>query len=192
MNAALLLIDLQIDFLADHGRMPVGTAHADGVIMTANRMIALFRERDWPIIAVYNQFRKTDVMANYFRNNAALEGSEGGNIDPRIQDHDGPLFAKARSSAFSNPDFSAYLKERDIGHVVMCGVYAEGCVRATAFDARRAGLHTTVIADGVASNRAYKLRWALSHMQKRGIHILSCEEYLKSGAVMPEEPMPGC
>jgi len=180
MRTALLLIDLQIDFLSDNGRMPVGAVNADRVIMTANQMIKLYEEQRWPIIVIYNQFKKTDVIANFFRNRAAIEDSEGGNIDPRILIHDGLFFSKNKSSAFTNPDLSEYLKKQDIGHVVICGVYAEGCVRATALDAQRASLRTTLISDGVASNRKSKFRWALSHMQKRGIQILSHEDYLKS------------
>jgi len=61
---------------------------------------------------------------------------------------------------------SEYLKQKEIDHIVICGVYAEGCVRATALDARRAGLCATLISDGVASDRAFKFNWALSKMQK--------------------------
>lgn len=179
MRTALLLIDLQIDFLADTGRMPVGSANAERVITTANRLIRRHEERHWPIVVICNQFRKTDVIANFFRNYAAIEGSAGGTMDPRIHAHDGLFLTKAKSSAFTNPDLTKYLRKAGVDHVVICGVYAEGCVRATALDARAAGLRITLIADGVASNRNAKLRWALSHMRKRGVRILSCEEYLK-------------
>jgi len=175
MKTALLLIDLQIDFLSDKGRMPVGTANADRVIMTANQMIQFCEERRWPVIVIYNQFKKTDILANFFRNRAALEGSEGGNMDPRIRVREGLFFSKSKSSAFTNPDLSGCLKEMGIEQVVICGVYAEGCVRATALDALRANLGTTLISDGVASNRKSKLKWALSHMQKRGIQVMTLE-----------------
>jgi nicotinamidase-related amidase len=89
MTTALLLIDLQIDFLSDKGRMPVGTANADRVIMTANRMIKIFEERRWPVIVVFNQFKKTSFIMNYFRNHAAIEGSEGCRMAPGIVIHDG-------------------------------------------------------------------------------------------------------
>jgi nicotinamidase-related amidase len=176
MNA-LLLIDLQIDFLSDKGRLFVGAANAERVISVANRMAALFEERGWPIIVIYNQFKKSDVMGNFFRRYAALEGSEGGQMDPRVVVHDARCFSKAKSSAFSNPDFSAYLKMSGIDRVVICGVYAEGCVRATAFDAQRAGLDAVVLSDGVASNRTSKYKWALSHLRRRGIRIMKFEDY---------------
>jgi nicotinamidase-related amidase len=180
MMSALILMDLQIDFLADTGRLPVGAANAERVISIANSMVDLFEERRWPIIVIFNQFKKSDVMGNFFRRYAAVEGSEGGNIDPRVLIHDARYFSKAKSSAFTNPDICEYLKSTGIEQVVICGVYAEGCVRATAFDAQKAGLDTVVLSDGVSSKRKATYKWALSHMGKRGIRIMSFEEYLKT------------
>jgi nicotinamidase-related amidase len=188
MRSALLLIDLQIDFLSDNGRMPVGSANAERVIFTANQMIKIYEERRWPIIVIYNQFKKKDIIANFYRNFAAIEGSEGGNMDPRIHVHDGIFISKTKSSAFSNADLSEHLKHMGIDHIVLCGVYAEGCVRATALDAQRFKLRTTLISDGVASNRKFKYQWALSHMQKKGIRIMTHENYIESDSNMPLEP----
>jgi nicotinamidase-related amidase len=184
MNA-LLLMDLQLDFLADDGRLPVGAANAERVIAVANRMVALFEERRWPIIVIFNQFKKADLMGNFFRRNAAIEGSEGGKIDPRVLVHEARWFSKAKSSAFTNPDLADYLKTAGIDRVVICGVYAEGCVRATAFAAQRADLATVVLADGVASDRHAKYKWALSHMRKRGIQVMWLEDYLRATSIGP-------
>jgi nicotinamidase-related amidase len=179
MINALLLIDLQIDFLSENGRMPVGAANAERVISIANRLVELFEERRWPIIIIFNQFKQSDFIGNFFRRYAAIEDAEGGKIDPRILVDDAQYFSKAKSSAFSNPDCVEYLKNAEIDNVVICGVYAEGCVRATAFDAHRAKLNTIVLSDGVSSNRKAKYKWALTHLRKRGIPIMSFEEYLQ-------------
>jgi nicotinamidase-related amidase len=187
MNA-LLLIDLQIDFLSDNGRLPVGAANAERVISVANSMVALFEERHWPIVVISNQFKGSDVIGNIFRRYASIEGSEGGKIDPRVLVHDVRHFSKAKSSAFTNPDFSSYLKMAGIRHVVICGVYAEGCVRATAIDAKRANLETVVLSDGVSSNRESRYKWALSHMLNRGIQIMSFEDYLERHSNKQQEP----
>jgi nicotinamidase-related amidase len=180
--SVLLLMDLQIDFLSDQGRLPVGAANAERVVSIANSMAALFEERRWPIVVIFNQFKESDVIGNFFRRYAALEGSEGGNMDPRVLVHNARCFSKAKSSAFTNPDFGGYLKTSGIGHVVICGVYAEGCVRATAFDSLRSNLDTVVLSDGVSSKRKSTYLWALSHMRKRGVRVMSFEEYLEPPA----------
>ncbi len=155
MNA-LLLIDLQIDFLAANGLLPVGATKAERVIVVANRMVELFEERHWPIIVIFNQF------------------------------HDAPHFPKTKSSAFTNPAFTDYLQKGGIDNVIICGVYTEGCVRATAFGALGASLGTTVLSDGVASKRSATHKWALSNMQKRGVRVISSREYLDSCAERQE------
>jgi nicotinamidase-related amidase len=175
---ALLLMDLQIDFLAIDGRLPVGAVKAERVIAVANCMAALFAEQQRPIIVIANQFKRSDTFGNFFRRYAAMEGTEGGDIDPRVLVRDARSFSKAKSSAFTNPDLADYLKAALINRLVICGVYAEGCVRATAFDALRAGLETVVISDGVASKRTATCKWALTHMRKRGVRIVSMDEYL--------------
>jgi len=185
METALILIDLQQDFLSGTGRMPVGSANAEKVIMTVNQLIRFQEKRGWLIIDVNSQFKKNDIIGNFFRKQAAVEGSEGGKMDPRIVEHGASLFPKSRSSAFSNPYLKAYLQHKEIDNIVICGVYAEGCVRATALDARRAGLGVTLVSDGVASSRAFKYHWALSHMKKRGIRILSLNEFLRSHTTRP-------
>ena len=175
---ALLLVDLQIDFLSDDGRLPVGTANAARVISVANRMAALFAEQQWPIIMIANQFKRSDTLGNLFHRYAALEGSEGGHIDPRVMVRDACSFSKAKSSAFTNPALATHLTSSPIDRLVICGVYTEGCVRATAIDALRAGLKTVVISDGVASRHTASHRWALTQMRKRGARVISIEEYL--------------
>ena len=175
---ALLLVDLQIDFLADDGRLPVGAANAERVISVANRMAALFAERQWPVIMIANQFRRSDTIGNLFRRYAALEGTEGAHIDPRVLVRDARSFSKAKSSAFTNPDLAAHLKSSPIDRLVICGVYTEGCVRATAIDALRTGLQTVVISDGVASRRTAPHKWALTQMRKRGARVVSMDDYL--------------
>lgn len=179
METALLLIDFQIDFLADSGRMPVGSENAEQVIATANRLIRLFEKRGWLIINVLSKFKKMDMIGNFFRNHAAIEGSDGCKTDPRLAPHNPTFLPKPKSSAFSNPYLVEYLKQKEIDHIVICGVYAEGCVRATALDARRAGLGVTLISDGVASDKIAKYNQALSQMQKKGVQVLSLEEYIK-------------
>jgi nicotinamidase-related amidase len=175
---ALLLVDLQIDFLANEGRLPVGEANAERIIDVANRMAALFAEQQCPVVLIANQFKRSDTLGNFFRGYAAMEGSEGGCIDPRVLVRDARSFSKAKSSAFTNPDLADHLKAALIDRLVICGVYAEGCVRATAFDALRAGLETVVISDGVASKRTATYKWALTHMRKRGVRVVSMDEYL--------------
>lgn len=185
MFTALLLIDLQTDFLSEGGRLPVGSADAQRVISAANRLIALHERRRWPLLLSCSQYKKYTIIGNYLRRYAAMEGSGGGVVDPRIQASNPVIFPKPDVSAFSNPYLVEYLKEKLVDRVVICGVHAEGSVRATALDARRARLDVILISDGVASARVSKLPETLSRMRERGVRILSLQEYLTSATAPP-------
>jgi nicotinamidase-related amidase len=184
MLPALLLIDLQIDFLSDSGRMSVGRDNAARVIAVANRLISFHEKRHWPIVLVCSNYKRYTVVANYLRKYAAMEGSEGSRPDPRLVFSQSPVtFPKSRSSAFANPYFAEYLKQKLVDRVVICGVYAEGSVRATAEDARQAHLDVALVADAIASRQAAQYTWALSQMEQEGMRILTLDEYLQQADV---------
>lgn len=184
MLPALLLIDLQIDFLSDGGRMPVDSASAERVISAANRLIAFHERRRWPIVLVCSNYKHYTLVGNCLRKYAAMEKSEGSMPDPRLIFSQPPVtFPKSRSSAFANPYLTEYLKQKLVDRVVICGVYTEGSVRATAEDARLIPLEVVLVADGIASREAVRYTWALSRMEQEGMWILTLDEYLQQGAV---------
>jgi nicotinamidase-related amidase len=74
---ALMLIDFQIDFLADDGRMPVARNQVSSVIAAARLALELARKAEDPIIAVGNEFRQNDYLMNLLRRGASIEGSSG-------------------------------------------------------------------------------------------------------------------
>jgi nicotinamidase-related amidase len=188
MLPVLMLIDLQVDFLSDRGRMPVGSDSAERVVFTANRLIRLHERRRWPIVLICSHYKRYTLVDNFLRKFAAMEESEGARPDPRIDFAHHPVtFPKSRSSAFANPYLVEYLKQKLVDRVVICGVHAEDSVRATAEDAHKAHLDVTLIADGVASSTAAKYIWALSLMEQRGIRILSLEEYLRLDTIPAQE-----
>jgi nicotinamidase-related amidase len=187
MHEALLLVDFQYDFLASSGRMPVGEENARRVIDIANSMAALFEKRGCPIVFIHNQFKASDVIRNFFRRHAAIEGSAGSRPDSRVQVRGARFVEKSRRSAFSNPDLAAYLKMAGIDHVILCGVYAEGCVLATALDAQKSGLQVTVLSDGIASDREFKYNWALSRLRRQRIRLLTHDAYREQSPGNPQE-----
>jgi len=74
-HPALMLIDFQVDFLADDGRMPVDRNQVLSVLAaTPFAMEAAHTARD-QIIAVGNEFRRSDYLMNLLPGGASVEGS---------------------------------------------------------------------------------------------------------------------
>ncbi len=172
-NTGLLLIDLQRDFLQPSGRMFVGKRQADSVIECSQRLISFAQSNDLQPILIVNQFSAHDRLGNFFRRHAAIAGSVGAEIDPRIVPQGFPCFTKDTSDAFSNTELNDFLRGQGITHLIIVGVYAEGCVLSTAKGAMKRGYEVTIASNGVESNKEWKKRLALWYIQRRGAHVVS-------------------
>jgi len=173
-RTAVLLIDLQVDFLdADAGRTPVPAALSRRVLHSANRVLAGEVLCDALPVLILNQFPRSDWLGNLVRRDAAIAGTPGARVDPRVAARpDVPVFAKERSDAFSNPALGAYLRRAGVTTVWIIGVMSEGCVRATAMAARRLGFDVIVPLEGIATNAAWKAKLATRLLRRAGVRLV--------------------
>lgn len=173
-HTAVLLMDLQRDFLAGEGaRLPVDREGAASVLRTANAILARRALESAIPLFVVNQFPASARLGNFFRKGAAIAGTPGAALDPRLcATGSVKVISKSSPSAFSNPELQSYLQAHGVKELYVIGVFAEGCVRATVLDARRLGYQVNVIADAVASNAPWKKRFALWAMSRSGAHLL--------------------
>jgi nicotinamidase-related amidase len=167
-------MDLQRDFLdRGAGRMPVDASGAQAVLSVANEVLTKRSLADALPILVVNQFPASARIANFFRKSAAIAGSAGAELDGRLQRSGSEkLISKSSPSAFSNPELEALLRAQGVKDLYVLGVFAEGCVRATAVDAVKRGYRVHVIEDAVASNAAWKKAFAFWAMARAGAEIL--------------------
>ena len=176
-STALLLLDLQEDFLADSGRLPVCRNQVPGLIAAVNALLKPpVPGRD--IVYIGNEFYRWDYPANWFRHRAALQGSPGCRLDDRIHVVDGRYFPKHCASAFTNPALARYLGELETRSLVIGGVFATHCVQATCRAALRAGYRTSVLSDAVADRSDESRDAALERMRRAGAAIMTSREFL--------------
>ena len=173
-RSAVLLLDLQRDFLAaERARMPVGQEAARRVLTGANAVLdGAVLKGALPVLVV-NRFPSSDWLGNFFRRGAAIDGSTGAEIDERVHTREGvKVFTKSRSSAFSNKELVAYLTENSISQVFILGVFAEGCVRATAVDAVKRGLKVIVPTCAIGTSSEVRRRFAQWAMGRAGVKLV--------------------
>jgi nicotinamidase-related amidase len=171
VKTALLLIDFQRDFLAPDGRMPVARGQIESVVAAANKAIADARARGEEIVAIGNEFPRSDVVMNFFRRNAALTGSPGAMWDKRIPITSVPYFRKWRGDAFCNPALEEFLRTHGVGQVTLAGLFASACVSATAKGALARGFKVTILGDAVADSSARARDAALQRLARRGASV---------------------
>jgi nicotinamidase-related amidase len=170
-GTAFLVLDMQRDFLEDGGRLPVAGEQVASLLESVNALIEDAVAAGAPVIYVLNAFSPSDWLGNVFRHGAALEGSAGAELDPRLVVRGSVRFTKKRSDAFSNPELNAFLRERRIGQLIIAGVFADACVKATATAALRRGYRVTVPRDAVAAGSDGARLRALAAMDRMGARV---------------------
>ena len=153
LRAALLLVDMQADFLERPGLAP--PAHE----LTACVATLLAECRKVPITILHSQTLVradgSDRMPHWKRNDTfiCVEGTRGAQPPAALRPASGePVFRKRYYSAFGDPHLHDALRSAAIDTLILAGVYLHGCVRSTALDAYERGLEVWVAADAVGSN----------------------------------------
>lgn len=172
-RAALVLVDMQHDFLEEDGlfgRLGVDlsmypsmrhrlatlldAARVAGVLVVHIQMTTLpDRMSDSPAqirfnLRMHESFRQNGPPLRY-----TVAGTPGHAFVPDLAPADGELVVqKYRSSAFWGTNLALLLRSNGIESVVVTGCTTEGCVESTARDALFSDFYTVVVEDCVASD----------------------------------------
>lgn len=182
-RGALLVLDMQNDFLDHDGAFPVDPDQGETALGSINGLLRAQQEeadigRAGMLVAyAKNEFDPADP-ANPFRGNSAIEGSQGAELDERVLRIDAPLFSKKESDAFSNDAFDGWLREQEVTHVYLTGVYSDGCVYATALAAKQRGYDVTIVQDAVATETDARLDASLDTLAHEGFQLRDRDEAL--------------
>ncbi len=87
-----------------------------------------------------------------------------------------PAWGKIAFSAFGDDRIrAALLDERDLGHLLLCGLETPVCIYQTALAALAAGLQVTLLSDAVGARRGDDARVCLDALARAGVHVLPSE-----------------
>jgi len=176
-GAALLVLDLQVDFVDPAGRLPISRDQISPVLAAANRAIAAANGH-LAVAYIGNEYGFWDIPGNWFRRGAAMKNSLGSALDPLVTRIAGaPYFAKHRGDAFSNDALDRFLVSNDIGRVVLAGVYADACIYCTARSAINRGYRVTVLADAVGAASDEDRRAALRSLSRLGVEVETVADF---------------
>jgi len=169
-HTALVVIDMQNDFIADEGviaregrdvseakemaeRLPelIKTARAAGVFVIFVRNVYT-SERNFYLSDVWLERAARKRAGGYTRIPVCAAGSWGGNFygEVRPEPHD-PIVTKHRYSAFYNTDLDTILRANAIRTVVLTGVVTNVCVETSAREAFVRDYYVVVVSDGTAA-----------------------------------------
>jgi isochorismate hydrolase len=67
------------------------------------------------------------------------------------------------------------LRQREVRHLLLCGIETPVCVYQTAIEAMAEGLQVTVLSDAVGARRTDDARVCLEALVRNGAHVLPAE-----------------
>jgi nicotinamidase-related amidase len=163
-------MDMQLDFIGENPKMPIENQVED-LIKTVNDIIENFNSKGYEIIYIKSTFSKYNI----FRNKAAVAGTAGIKIDPRIKIVSEKKNEKNSSSAFSNKDFENYLIKNQINELYIIGLMAEGCVYKTAISGLDRKYTVNFIENAVGVWKMKNFEPTKEKLNKKGANIIMYE-----------------
>lgn len=179
MTRALLLVDIQNDFLERAGVNP----SAEAFVRRAQRLLRPWRKLGLPVIYVQTLVRPDgrDRMPHWIKKGiwCCVEGTPGSRppqgLEPLPSER---VFRKHFYSAFEGEDLELHLKDLGVDHLVVAGLYLHSCVRSTALDAYARGYTVWIAKEAVASVDRVHDKVSRNFLAQRAALFLSSAEIL--------------
>lgn len=168
---ALLVIDMQNDYVADDGKvgkLGLDVKKIQAVVPTMNKLIEAARKAGTMVIWIRQTHLLKDSLPNYLASNVAkVKGKQfkeedflvqGGSpgaeyYDKMIKRLDGEIeVIKHTYGGFTNTELDTYLKARGIKTIMSIGCLSNVCVQSTAMQGWFLGYYSIIPADAAGSN----------------------------------------
>ncbi|MCB9764559.1 MAG: isochorismatase family protein [Alphaproteobacteria bacterium] len=190
---ALLIVDMQQEFLSPEGffKRPV---RAKPLLDPITALVRAARDQGRPVVWIRSVYPIRDAapppvwparlpgprFAEVPMNTERLASGHAGRpccapgsplcdlhpaLAPLVQPDD-LVITKERYSAFTDTGLAERLRAMGVGRVLLCGLVANVCVRATAADAFFHGFEVVAVSDGVGATSGTRLKEGLSAIEK--------------------------
>ena len=182
MPSALVLIDLQNDYLDSPGLEPA----AGAVVERAAALLERWRERGEPVVHVWTTVARGDDRRMPHWRDAGIWRCEQGTpghatpapLEPRAGER---VVHKTDYDGFGGTSLADDLAALDAGAVVLAGTHLHACVRQTALGAYRRRLGVTIAEDAVASDDPLHAAATRGWLERRGIAFAPAHALMGEG-----------
>lgn len=190
MKAALLLIDLQHDYLDAQGLEP----SAGSIVEGARELLEACRAAGIPVYHVWTSVSREgdDRRMPHWRAQQrwqCVKGTHGHATPEKLRPVDGEqIIEKAYFSAFSSGTLETLLAAEKVEILILAGVHLHACVRETAIQAYERGFQCWIARDATGSDDAVHAAISLRYLECRVARLGWGTEILR--AIMGEEIPP--
>ncbi|MDW8086893.1 MAG: nicotinamidase [Candidatus Calescibacterium sp.] len=192
-NSALIIVDMQNDFLPPNGALPV--PDGDKVIPVINQYIEKFKGNK--IFATADWHPENHIS---FKERGGpwpphcIQNSKGAEFHNDLNLPDGVEVIKKASdpdkdaySGFEGTDLAQKLRESGIDTVFICGVATEYCVKNTVLDAVKYGFRTYLLQDAIKGIDEKDSKKAIEEMKEAGAILIQLKDISEKDISTREE-----
>ncbi|MFY9800228.1 MAG: isochorismatase family cysteine hydrolase [Methanoregula sp.] len=180
-QAALLIIDMQNDFVLDGA--PLRVAQARTIVPKIYEVLTGFRKKRSPVFHILRVHRRdgSDVeitRQELFRKHPfAVEGTHGAAVIEELTPLPGEyIIPKIRMSAFIGTELDLMLRNIGVEELVVTGIQTPNCVRTTVFDAIANNYPVILIKDAVAAQSDDIHENNVRDMENIGVKIMRAHD----------------
>jgi alpha-ketoglutaric semialdehyde dehydrogenase len=177
MNAILVLIDVQNDFLTS----PQLDPPRGELIERLQLLVESFRRSSLRVFHVQTVINPNleNRMPHWKERDKriCIEGTWGSQSPDSLQPlAEEKIFSKTFFSAFTNKNFETVLVHDRPDMLLLSGLHLHACIRATALDAYQKGFQVWIIEDAVASDQPVHAAMTRHYLSTRGIRFVGFQE----------------
>ena len=185
-NAALMIIDMQNEFLEEDGT--VFFHYATEVVSNVQRILRVCRQNRIPVIFTAHVHENPDVdggmTAEWWpqikMRKSLIKGTKGAEICRALKPRKGePIIWKHRYSAFYNTDLETILRGLKVTDLIITGVLTNVCCESTARDAFFRDFRVFFIADATATSEPDFHVATLKNLAYAFAYIATTDEIIK-------------
>ena len=148
MNTALLVIDMQNDYLCEK-RMKRFAYDTEGLVGRVNRLIHRYSEAGHDVIYIRHIIQ--NLPTNRLLFGYSIAGTEGAELYKGLDIVSDYIFDKLVGDALSNKKLKQLIERKGYDALHLCGLDACGCVASTALGAAKRGYKVEILREGTAT-----------------------------------------
>ena len=172
MNIALVIIDMQNDFVLPEA--PLCVKGAQATVPTIRKLLDRARAEGWRVIHVIRQHRRDGSDVEIGR--APLFTQGAGIVDGLTPLPGETILRKLRFSAFFQTELDMILRRLKIDTLLIAGTQDPNCVRGTATDAMSHDYNTIVVTDACSAQTDEIAATNIRDMKNMGITCVTLAE----------------
>jgi nicotinamidase-related amidase len=182
---ALIIVDMQNDFVLPGAPAVVAGAHA--TLPKIQEALAFWRERQWPVIYLYREYRRdgSDIeitrMETFLRKKKfCVPGTDGARIVQEIAPVEGEyLIMKNRFSGFMDTEMDFILRRLGVNQIAVCGTQYPCCVRGTLVDGICFGYETTCLTDATSASTPEVAEANIRDLREMGVDCRTVNDFIR-------------